>query len=481
MLKWATQTVVGRLTLLVSAVALIVLGSAALAHFAFDLFDTYGAALWSAVLHLLDPSTLQDDDGASERAIGVFQVVTGLVLLVGLLFTFVSETVGRSLERLGQSDRPLRVRDHLLIVGGTDMTPVAARAAADATRLRPAFERIVVLTPAGARDSRDQLRSELDEAAGGLKVDLVFGDAAGESGFELAAAEAATAILLMPLRSGPVAAEAADVETTQAGLALRGYLDEKRADPQVCLLFRRGRNVDAAWELLPDEWHAVVGDRTVTGLLRLAMTRPDALADLPTIGNPELRDSPYPHLVRGAWERAQGEQRPLRLTMVGCNYDAPALMEDLAEVGADRFELTVIADRQAFDRYLGPGNHSGIEARFVETRLDEPEHMAARVRDASPDLVLVTPSPQSVDMRTADAAAVLTLLRVRHTVGTETPIVAEFFLSDHAGHMRSDPRLVAVSALKTVTAAIALTLFDPDGAEAVKERLSARALEAGGR
>ena len=479
-LSWATQTVVGRLVLLVSAVALIVLGSAAIAHVVFDLFDTYGAALWSAVLHLLDPSTLQDDEGAAERTIGIFQVVTGLVLLVGLLFTFVSETVGRSLERLGQSDRPLRVRNHLLIVGGTDMTPVAARAAADATRLRSAFERIVVLAPGSARDSRDQLRSELDEAAGDLKVDLVFGDPAGESGLELAAAEAAAAILLMPPRSGPVASEAADVETTQAGLALRSHLDERGANPQVCLLFRRGRNVDAAWELLPDDWHAVVGDRTVTGLLRLAMTRPDALAELPTIGKPELRDSPYLRMVRATWERTQAERRPLRLTVVGCNYDAPALMEDLAEVGAHRFEVTVIANREAFDRYLGEGDHSGIEVRFVETRLDEPDHVTQNVGDASPDLVLVAPSPQSVDPRTSDAAAMLTLLRVQHALGPETPIVAEFFLPVHTGHIRSDPRVVVVSALQTVTAAIALTLFDPGGAEAVKERLSARALEAEG-
>jgi len=479
-LSRATQTTSGRLVLLVSAVALIILGSAALAHLAFDLFDTYGAALWSAVLHLLDPSTLQDDGGAAERTIGVFQVVTGLVLLVGLLFTFVSETVGRSLERLGQSDRPLRVRDHLLIVGGADLAPVAARAAADATRLRRAFERIVVLAPESARDSRDQLRSELDEAAGNLKVDLVFGDPAGESGFALAAAEATAAILLMPFRGGPVAAEAADVETTQAGLALNDYLAQRSASPQVCLLFRRGRNVDAAWELLPDGWHAVVGDRTVTGLLRLAMTRPDALADLPTIGNPELRDSPYPRLVRAAWERAQREGRALRLTVVGCNYDAPALMEDLAEVGVDRFAVTVIASREAFDRYLGQGDHSGIEVRFVETRLDDPEHLAQRVRDSSPDLVLVAPSPLAADQRTSDAAAVLTLLRVRHAVGSETPIVAEFFLPDHAGHTRSDPRLVAISALQTVTAAIALTLFDPGAAAALKERLSAKALDAAG-
>jgi hypothetical protein len=192
---------------------------------------------------------------------------------------------------------------------------------------------------------------------------------------------------------------------------------------------------------------------------------------------PSLRDSPYPRLVRAAWDRAQRERRPLRLTVVGCNYDAPALMEDLAEVGADRFEVTVVAGREAFDRFLGQGDHSGIEVRFFETRLDEPEHLAQRVRDASPDLVLVAPSPLGADPRTSDAAAVLTLLRVRHAVGSETPIVAEFFLPDHADH-RPDPRLVEISALQTVTAAIALTLFDPGGAAALKERLSAKALDA---
>lgn len=104
MLRRATQTTVGRLVLLLSAVAIVVSGSAALAHFAFDLFANFGDALWSAVLHLLDPSSLQDDHGAAERTIGVIQVVTGLVLLVGVLFTLVAESVGSSIERLGRSD-----------------------------------------------------------------------------------------------------------------------------------------------------------------------------------------------------------------------------------------------------------------------------------------------------------------------------------------------------------------------------------------
>ena len=139
--------------LLVSAVALVLLGSAAIAHFVLGEFDDFGEALWSAVLHVLDPSSLHEDHDAAERAIGVFQVVTGLVLLVGLLFTFVAEVVANSLERLGQSDRPVTCHDHLLVVGGPDLASVAASAASEA-QLETELKRLVVLAPESARDSR---------------------------------------------------------------------------------------------------------------------------------------------------------------------------------------------------------------------------------------------------------------------------------------------------------------------------------------
>ena len=54
-------------------------------------FPAYMTRIESAILHVLDPSSLHDDEDAAERAIGLFQVVTGLVLLVGLLFTFVAD------------------------------------------------------------------------------------------------------------------------------------------------------------------------------------------------------------------------------------------------------------------------------------------------------------------------------------------------------------------------------------------------------
>lgn len=474
MLTRALQTTMGRLVVLLAAVSLVLLGSAAVA-FVFDEYQTYDDALWGATVHLLDPSSLQDDEGAAARVTGIFQVVTGLVLLVGLLFTFVAETVGRSLAQLGQSDTPVRARGHLLIVGGAELIPLAARAAAQAIALKPAFERVVVLAPESARELRNQLRAELDEAAdGAYRAELVFGDVAGESGFELAAAHEAAAVLLMPSASGPVAAEIADVETVQIGLALRDYLDRLGAAPPVRLLFRRGRNVDAAWELLPDEgWDALVGDRIVAGLLRLAITRPERLAELPQIVDTHVRAGPDPELLGAAWERAEKAGRPLRLAIVGCGINAPALLEDLAEAGGERFDVSVLAPRAVFEYYLGEGTHSGIAVRFVETRLDEPERVEQRLRDVNPDVVLVTPSPRDRDLRRSDAEAVLLLLHVRRIVDPQTPVLAELFTADHAARLPRDRNLFAIATLNAISAATALSLVDPATSAEMERRFAA--------
>ncbi|MDX6608842.1 MAG: hypothetical protein QOF85_767 [Solirubrobacterales bacterium] len=473
MLRRATETTRGRVALLLSAVALVIVGSAALVHFAFGAYEDFGAALWSAVLHVLDPSSLHDDSGVAERAIGVFQVVSGLVLLVGLLFTFVAEVVSSSLERLGQSDRPARARDHLLVVGGIDLIGVAASTAAEA-QLETELDRLVVLAPESARDSRAQIRDELEEVGGNLKIDLVFGDTAGDSGFELAGAERARAILLMSSSSGPVPAEAADVEVTQSGLALLDYLKEHDANPAVRLLFRRGRNVDASWELFPPDWDAVVADRTVSAVLRLAITRPPALAKLPGWVAEHGAIEPFARLVDAAWSARDGG--PLRLTIVGCGINAPALMEDLAEVGTEYFAVTMIAPREAFDRYLGTAEPSGVKIHFIGARPADTNHLPRNLIESRPHVVVVTPSPSSWDQRTSDAGATLSVFHVLRTAGgRDLPVLAELFLPESAKRLPNDPRLLAISSLRAVATAIALSLFDAPRAAELERQLAAGA------
>ncbi len=478
MLRRATETTLRRVALLVSAVVLLLLGSAAVAHFVLGQYGDFGEAVWSAVLHVLDPSSLHDDVDAAERVVGLFQVVIGLVLLVGLLFTLVAEVVANSLERIGQTDRPVTCRDHLLFIGGIDLVSVAASAASEVP-LDTELKRLVVLAPESARDSRAQIIDDLEEAGGrGLKFDLVFGDTAGDSGFELAGAERARAILLMPSTSGGVPAEAADVEVTQSGLALLDYLKEKEASPMVRLLFRRGRNVDASWELFPPEWDAVVGDRTVSALMRLAITRPPALEKLPGWVAEHGSVEPFTRLVDASWKTSVKVDGPLRLTIVGCGINAPALMEDLAEVGAETFAVTMIAPRPAFERYLGTAEPSGVRIHYIEAITTDTNHLPRSLIDSRPHMVIVTPSPTDWNQRASDASATLSVLRVLSTAGgRELPVLAEMFLSESAKRLPNDPRLLAVSTLRSISTAVTLSLFDPERAAELERQLAAGAAD----
>jgi hypothetical protein len=473
MWRWVTETTMGRVVLLVTAVATMLLGSAAVAHYLLGQYGDFGEAVWSAVLHVLDPSSLHDDVDAAERVVGLFQVVIGLVLLVGLLFTLVAEVVGRSLERIGQSERPVRARDHLLVIGGTDLIEVATSAASQA-RLESGLDRLVLLAPESARESRAQILDELEETGAGLKIELVFGDTAGDSGFELAGAERARAILVMRSSPGPLPAESSDVEVTQSGLALLDYLDEHDAEPDVRLVFRRGRNVDASWELFPSSWDAIVADRTVSAVLRLAITRPPALAGLPDWVAEHGELEPFVELVDAAWNAR--EDRPLRLTIVGCGINAAALMEDLAEVGTNYFAVTMIATREAFDRYLGTAEPSGVKIDFVEAVPADANHLPRSLIESRPHMVVVTPSPSSWDQRGSDAGATLSLLRVLRTAGGRNlPVLAELFLTESTRRLPDDPRLLAISTLRSVATAVALSLFDPERAVELERQLAAGA------
>jgi hypothetical protein len=471
-LSRATQTTFGRLVLLVTTVAIVVLGSAAIAHLAFGLFDSFGAALWSAVLHLLDPSSLHDDNGAAARTVGAIQVVTGLVLLVGVLFTLVAESVGSTIERLGRHDPPVRAHDHVLIIGGGDFLAPAAEALALATEVGGRRERVVFLAPEAARPSRRRLLAELRKRAGRMRVDLAIGEAGEESGFELGAAAEAAAILVLPTGSGPVIAEAADVEVMQTGLALSEYLEPRGANPDVRLLFRRGRNVDAVWGMMPSDWDAVVSDRIVSSVLRHAITGFGGMSDIEALIDPyetgaDLRG---PHR---AWERAAAEGRPLRLTLVGCGINTPALLEDLAEAGAERFEVTMLTARGPYDTYLGRPDRAGLEVRYEETSPADPERLRRALERASPEVVVVCPSPTSWNLRDSDAEATLALLHVLRIIDPQTPVLAELFLPGSVERLPAEPRLLPVSGLQAVSATLALTVFNPERARELEAALAA--------
>ncbi len=527
MLRRALRTPWGRLALLVGAVVVVVFASAALLHYGFDELDTFGDSLWSATKHVLDPSSLGEDEGAPQRVIGIFQVITGLVLLVGLLFTVIAETVGRSIERLGRYEVPVRAHDHLVAIGGIDLAPETPATLVRVGRPETLPEKIVLLAPESARESREELLAELRAQAGSMRVEMVIGDTAAPSGFELASVETARDVIVFPTTSGPTPADSADVEVLQSGMALRAYLQERAPgrDPGVSLLFRRGRNVDAAWEMLPHEWDAVVGDRVVAAVLRLAILRPELAPVLPGLGDrsavravpsgvfaglpfgelsrrtedgipiglirageAEAHFAPAPEETVGEGDRIivigvgrgrtaghllarpsrWGRNGPLRIAMVGCGINAPTLMEEFSAAGHERVEFTVLATRSAYDTFLSSREYEGVSIDFAETQPTDPGELERGLGSADADVIVVTPSPKSYDLRASDAETTLSTLHVLRLAGAETPIVAEMFLPDSVRRLPQDRRLSTVSTLDVVSTAIAFSILDTKAATALE-------------
>ena len=280
-------------------------GSAALAHFVLDQFDDFGEALWSAVLHVLDPSSLHDDDDAAERAIGLFQVVTGLVLLVGLLFTFVAEVVANSLERLGQTDRPVhlprppaRRRRHRPRLGGGlgrvrgpagDRAEAARRAGA---RVGPRLARPDPRRPrrGGRRGPQDRPRLRRHRRRLGLRAGR------GRAG----AGDPADALEQRPgpRRGGR---RRGDPERPRPARLPEGAGRQRRWCG--CSSAAAATSTPAGSSSRPSGTRSSA-TAPISALLRLAITRPPALEKLPgwvaEHGSPE----PFTRLVDAAWKAA---------------------------------------------------------------------------------------------------------------------------------------------------------------------------------
>jgi hypothetical protein len=150
-------------------------------------------------------------------------------------------------------------------------------------------------------------------------------------------------------------------------------------------------------------------------------------------------------------------------------------MEDLAAAGRERFEPTVLAARAPFDAYLGREDPAGLALRYRETSPADPELLRSNLAEAAPDIVLVTPSPMTWDLRSSDAEATLALLHALRALPARTPVLAELFLPESVQRLPADPRLLPVSVLEAVTGALALSVFDPERAQAVERTLDAEA------
>ena len=519
----------GRLALLLGFAAALWLASGLVAS-ALGAFPSLGDALWSGIRHLLDPGSLGDDETAAQRAVGLVQVLAGIVLVVGLALTVLSEVVDRLLRQLGESDPAVHASGHLLVIGDGDaLLPILRRLESH----RPGAS-AVVLVPPGDAARRRRLQSRLEAAVPDLAVRALGGDATTANGLGRGSAAAAAAVAI--LSPADTDDDVADVLAIETGATLAGALAGAGRRPHVGLEMRRGRNVDSIWELFPGNFDAVVHDRVLGALLALAIRNPtfaamlgadDAagrprLAALPatahagrtfgellgllpdaiplgliTGGRPvEIRYAPDPATPVAGDQRivvATGSTAPgppagpaaalpparpqacvtelpaARCLLAGWSGAATSMLEALATMPGATPELTVLA----------PGPPPGAEATSAATLTPaagdprDPADLARAIAASAPEVVLVASAP--LDGLGGDAQAALTALHACRILGErDVPVLVE---QRHRGGSVSladaDRRIQVISASALAGDAIALAAVDPD-ALALREALAAQ-------
>lgn len=90
-------------------------------------FDSSADAAWWAFLRLSDPGYLGDDEGLWKRTVSTILTVLGYVVFLGALVATMTQWLNATLERLHLGLTPVRMRDHVAILGWSERTPELIR------------------------------------------------------------------------------------------------------------------------------------------------------------------------------------------------------------------------------------------------------------------------------------------------------------------------------------------------------------------
>ncbi|MFW6054690.1 MAG: CASTOR/POLLUX-related putative ion channel, partial [Thermodesulfobacteriota bacterium] len=90
-------------------------------------FSGSGEALWWAFLRLSDPGYLGDDQGLVLRSISTVLTVLGYVLFMGSLIAILTQWLNQTIHRLEQGLTPISKKNHVVILGWTNHTPLIVR------------------------------------------------------------------------------------------------------------------------------------------------------------------------------------------------------------------------------------------------------------------------------------------------------------------------------------------------------------------
>ena len=124
--RWLLRGMHYRLLFIALVIALLSIMGGALVMAAGD-FSRLGESVWWAFLRLTDPGYLGDDEGAFRRVVSTVLTVAGYVVFLGALVAVMTQWLNETMRDLEAGLTPIARRDHIVVLGWTDHTPVLVR------------------------------------------------------------------------------------------------------------------------------------------------------------------------------------------------------------------------------------------------------------------------------------------------------------------------------------------------------------------
>lgn len=231
---------------------------------------------WWAFLRLTDPGYLGDDEGVARRIVSTMITVAGYVLFMGALIAILTEWLHSTVRRLQRGETPITLRDHLLVLGMTERTPVVVEELLAShgrvhrfLALRGARKlTIVVLVDHLDEDVRAHLAEELGRFWDDRKIVLRSGTPLVAEHLDRVAFADAAAILIPGSGQGRSAADH-DAITVKTVLAIANH-PALRAAPMPPRLVAEVADTELARvvdTIYPGRLEVIPGDAVVSQLL----------------------------------------------------------------------------------------------------------------------------------------------------------------------------------------------------------------------
>ncbi len=272
-----------RLLLSAAIVLLVALAGGLLVRLFDPSFDNVGESIWWAFLRLTDPGYLGDDVGVVGRTVSTVITVLGFLIFVGLLIAILTQWMDGLIERVESGVRPVKIHDHILVLGWTHRTPDIVlellRTKGRLTRFLEAHKasklRVVILAENVDRNLIEELKEELGDFWNDRQILLRGGSPLRLEHLERVSFKNAAAIILPGDAFSKRSPGVADADTLKILLSIaRHTRTETRSPPlAVAALYDEKRGA-VARSTYGGETETIAADRIVCRFIAQSVRQP---------------------------------------------------------------------------------------------------------------------------------------------------------------------------------------------------------------